>query len=198
MYNFNNDCSFSCLYDHGFQRYLLRATDKINSNLLKQQLSMKKSTSKMMDTIQLISDEKNIAKTTTKIFIDKKENNVLIGNRFISAYLSLNWLFILNKGNCVTIVTWLVINFRANIPVSRWLMSQLRKYLSNLTRNIYEHLNCYLRLCIPKLNNDDLRHEKWNKRLEFKSRTRLFAFHFALMTLRKSWFHLFSPRLWVK
>ena len=35
-------------------------------------------------------------------------------------------------------------------------------------------------------------HEKWNRRHEFKSWTKLFPFHFALMPLGKAWIHLFS------
>ena len=41
------------------------------------------------------------------------------------------------------------------------------------------------------------RHRKWTRRLEFKSWTRLIAFHIALIPLGKVWIHLFSLQLWV-
>ena len=38
---------------------------------------------------------------------------------------------------------------------------------------------------------------KWIQRLVFKSWTRFFAFHIALILLRTIWIHLFSLQLWV-
>ena len=38
---------------------------------------------------------------------------------------------------------------------------------------------------------------KWTRRYEFKSWTRLIAFHIALIPLGKVWIQLFSPQLWV-
>ena len=38
---------------------------------------------------------------------------------------------------------------------------------------------------------------KWTRRLEFKSWTRLIAFHIALIPLGKVWIQLFSLQLWV-
>ena len=39
------------------------------------------------------------------------------------------------------------------------------------------------------------RHKKWNRWFEFKSCTRLFAFHFALMHLGKEWIYLFNQAM---
>ena len=41
------------------------------------------------------------------------------------------------------------------------------------------------------------RHRKWTRRHEFKSWTRLIAFHIALIHLGKVWIQLFSFQLWV-
>ena len=41
------------------------------------------------------------------------------------------------------------------------------------------------------------RRRKWTRRHEFKSWTRLMAFHIALIPLGKVWIQLFSLRLWV-
>ena len=41
------------------------------------------------------------------------------------------------------------------------------------------------------------RHGKWSRRHEFKSRTRLIAFHIALIPLGKVSIQLFSLQLWV-
>ena len=41
------------------------------------------------------------------------------------------------------------------------------------------------------------RRRKWTRRHEFKSRTRLIAFHIALIPLGKVWIQLFSLQLWV-
>ena len=41
------------------------------------------------------------------------------------------------------------------------------------------------------------RRRKWTRRHEFKSWTRLIAFHIALIPLGKGWIQLFSLRLWV-
>ena len=41
------------------------------------------------------------------------------------------------------------------------------------------------------------RRNKWTQRFEFKSWTRLFAFHIALIPLGKVWIQLFSLQLWV-
>ena len=38
---------------------------------------------------------------------------------------------------------------------------------------------------------------KWNRRPEFKSWTRLFVFHTALISLEKVWIQLFFLRLWI-
>ena len=40
-------------------------------------------------------------------------------------------------------------------------------------------------------------HRKWTRRNEFKSWTRLIAFHIALIPLGKVWVQLFSLQLWV-
>ena len=42
------------------------------------------------------------------------------------------------------------------------------------------------------------RRRKWTRRHEFKSWTRLIAFHIALIPLGKVWIQLFSLQLWVK
>ena len=42
-----------------------------------------------------------------------------------------------------------------------------------------------------------LRRRKWTRRHEFKSWTRLIAFHIALIPLGKVWIQLFSLQLWV-
>ena len=41
------------------------------------------------------------------------------------------------------------------------------------------------------------RRRKWTRRCEFKSWTRLIAFHIALIPLGKVWIQLFSLQLWV-
>ena len=41
------------------------------------------------------------------------------------------------------------------------------------------------------------RHRKWTRRHEFKTWTRLIAFHIALIPLGKVWIQLFSLQLWV-
>ena len=41
------------------------------------------------------------------------------------------------------------------------------------------------------------RRKKWTRRHEFKSWTRLIAFHIVLITLGKVWIQLFSLQLWV-
>ena len=41
------------------------------------------------------------------------------------------------------------------------------------------------------------RRRKWTRRYEFKFRTRLIAFHIALIPLGKVWIQLFSLQLWV-
>ena len=41
------------------------------------------------------------------------------------------------------------------------------------------------------------RRRKWTRRHEFKSYTRLIAFHIALIPLGKVWIQLFSLQLWV-
>ena len=42
------------------------------------------------------------------------------------------------------------------------------------------------------------RRKKWNRQPEIKPRTRVFAFHIALIDLRKVCIQLFSIQLWVK
>ena len=44
---------------------------------------------------------------------------------------------------------------------------------------------------------NDYRRRKWTRRHEFKSWTRLIAFHIALIPLGKVWIQLFSLQLWV-
>ena len=41
------------------------------------------------------------------------------------------------------------------------------------------------------------RRRKWTRRFEFKSWTRMIAFHIALLPLGKVWIQLFSLQLWV-
>ena len=39
------------------------------------------------------------------------------------------------------------------------------------------------------------RHKRLNRRLQFKSRTKLQAFHIVLILLQKAWIQLFSPSI---
>ena len=68
-----------------------------------------------------------------------------------------------------------------------------------LDRNTWNHTILYKifvldRRC-PWCNG--YRHRKWTQRHEFKSWTRLIAFHIALIPLGKVWIQLFSLQLWV-
>ena len=65
---------------------------------------------------------------------------------------------------------------------------------------------CVNNRCIrSKISGDNLdcpwcsryRRRKWTRRHEFKSWTRLIAFHIALIPLGKVWIQLFSLQLWV-
>ena len=57
------------------------------------------------------------------------------------------------------------------------------------------HLLMVITVICPWSNG--YRHRKWTRRHEFKSWTRLIAFHIALIPLGKVWIQLFSLQLWV-
>ena len=63
---------------------------------------------------------------------------------------------------------------------------------SILTRYFKQFLYSYI---CPWCNG--YRRRKWTRRQEFKSWTRLVAFHIALIPLGKVWIQLFSLQLWV-
>ena len=68
------------------------------------------------------------------------------------------------------------------------------------TRNQYEMKKMKMMIALllwrcPWCNGH--RHRKWTRQLEFKSWTRLIAFHIALISLGKVWIQLFSLQLWV-
>ena len=56
---------------------------------------------------------------------------------------------------------------------------------------------CLLWSALPSLWCNCYRHRKWTRRHEFKSWTRLIAFHIALIPLGKVWIQLFSLQLWI-
>ena len=62
-------------------------------------------------------------------------------------------------------------------------------------QSIYLHTNIIFRRC-PWCNS--YRRRKWTRWHEFKSWTRLIAFHIALIPLGKVWIQLFSLQQWVK
>ena len=59
---------------------------------------------------------------------------------------------------------------------------------------IYIYIYIYIRRC-PWCKG--YRHRKWTRRHEFKSWTRLIAFHIALIPFGKVWIQLISFQLWV-
>ena len=69
----------------------------------------------------------------------------------------------------------------------------------------HTHIYVYMYIYIYIYIWDDLggacgngyRRRKWTRRHEFKSWTRLIAFHIALIPLGKVWIQLFSVQLWV-
>ena len=76
--------------------------------------------------------------------------------------------------------------------------SMMTCYLSTyLSHSIYIHLSVDLSISLWRgLWCNGYRHRKWTRRHEFKSWTRLTAFHIAL-SMGKVWIQLFSLQLWV-
>ena len=76
-------------------------------------------------------------------------------------------------------------------------IDQLHPLLKSSTKMAYQKLTCniYLTDRCPWCNCYCRR--KWTRRHEFKSWTRLIAFHIALIPLGKVWIQLFSLQLWV-
>ena len=71
--------------------------------------------------------------------------------------------------------------------------------LANISRHkiiIWRHFFIYRSISISIWCNG-YRRRKWTRRHEFKSWTRVIAFHIALIPLGKVWIQLFSLRLWV-
>ena len=64
-------------------------------------------------------------------------------------------------------------------------------FLSPPHQSISYHQHCRCPWC------NCYRRRKWTRRHEFKSWTRLIAFHIALIPLGKVWIRLFSLQLWV-
>ena len=76
---------------------------------------------------------------------------------------------------------------------ARWSKSSLKLSIQKLM-DLLDDNNTYERRC-PWWNG--YRRRKWTQRLEFKSWTRMIAFHIALIPLGKVWIQLFSLQLWV-
>ena len=74
------------------------------------------------------------------------------------------------------------------LPLSQWpLVNTLPSFylcFHGHWQTLYPWCNCY-------------RRRKWTRRHEFKSWTKLIAFHIALIPLGKVWIQLFSFQLWV-
>ena len=56
---------------------------------------------------------------------------------------------------------------------------------------------CHVLLCVLFIYRNGYRCRKWTRRHEFKSCTKLIAFHIALIPWGKVWIQLFSLQLWV-
>ena len=90
-------------------------------------------------------------------------------------------IFILKKGSCLFTMPFYNILGKCN-------------FMLNLHKNIRHDKNFRHWRC-PWCNG--YRRRKWTRRHEFKSWTRLVAFHIALIPLGKVWIQLFFLQLWV-
>ena len=70
-----------------------------------------------------------------------------------------------------------------------WIIDRFKMYQDIRVINFIEDWRC------PWCHG--YRHRKWTRRHEFKSWTRLMAFHIALIPLGKVWIQLLSLQLWV-
>ena len=77
-------------------------------------------------------------------------------------------------------------------PECKWFCSDQWRDADTLSRRSYYYI-CTWRCTW----NNDFRRRNWTQRHEFKSWTRLIAFHIALIPLGKVWVQLFSLQLWV-
>ena len=78
-----------------------------------------------------------------------------------------------------------------------WMLHHILKNRSHrFILQYYHNSHCKWLLCrCPWCNG--YRRRKWTRRHEFKSSTRLIAFHIVLILLGKVWIQLFSLQLWV-
>ena len=121
------------------------------------------------------------------------------GGVWIQILYFYSYLILLNTNSCVIMANMLiceiVVSLKSSCAITFFFrLMPLRKvwtpYHSSLVFNnpwmLWRCLwcNCY-------------RRRKWTRRHEFKSWTRLIAFHIALIPLGKVWTQLFSLQLWV-
>ena len=78
---------------------------------------------------------------------------------------------------------------------NRTVQSFTKDYHQKLFETVQPWTNYLLHRTCPWCNGYSRR--KWTRRHEFKSWTRLIAFHIELLPLRKIWIQLFSLQLWV-
>ena len=82
----------------------------------------------------------------------------------------------------------------------RWILIRIvRRDHKNKSSKITTELNDYLEKPVFRRGPwcNDYRRRTWTWRHEFKSWTRLIAFHIALIPLGKVWIQIFSLQLWV-
>ena len=124
---------------------------------------------------QTSSDEKKIKVSQEN---KKKTKNKLLENKLYCKNLI--------KG----INTWAV----PLVGYSRPFLKRTKEELQQMNQRTRKLMTMHkaLHLCC-----NGYRRRKWTRRHEFKSWTRLIAFHIALISLGKVWIQLFSLQLWV-
>ena len=150
-------------------------------------------------------NKKNLPRWGQKVCNKKKKINSLIKKPHLKR--------IPNKENCLIIsiqlneillscrFLWLLIEIKLRLykPSSIWkarsnsrqlVISFLFFFYVFILKAVYIHIYIYIYIYIY------IRRE-WTRRPEFKSWTRLIAFHIALIPLGKVWIQLFSLQLWV-
>ena len=100
----------------------------------------------------------------------------ILSNGLVSSDIS-NGYYWRMAALCISVWMWISVNVSAPMPTSNGL----------------HHVKSIMSMRCPWCSG--YRHRKWKRRLEFKSWTRLIAFHIALIPLRKVWIQLFSLQL---
>ena len=121
--------------------------------------------------LQLCSVSNSLSHTTLS-----SQANELRGIFFKEVFA---WYYILRRYDSAWICIWLYNKMTASIINT----------LALKTLILQLNMRC------PRCNG--YRRRKWRRRHEFKSSSRLIAFHIALIPLGKIWIQLFSLQLWV-